>query len=389
VSGSLFERHPDDDVLADFAAEQLPQEQARDVETHVIDCPSCAQLLADAEQVRRLLHRGDHGPMPDGVWAGIETALAAESAATAGLASSPPTGSFAAMNRPDDDRAEDRAEDRADDDGVDDASARVDVTAGEDAPRDGRVPVPPPSMSFEEAPTAAWQRFLDEPPPPPIAPPVQVRVGRVVRSSIRSRRDVRTENRPAWRRLRERPRLAIAAAAAGVGILALGGIGVRSLIGSGSGTSVTDTIPGSTSGRSVVTRSGIDYTASTLAKQVPALLARETGAPATAPRPAGGARPAAGGTPSATAPGSATASNLASGVGSAKTVADPRQLASCLVGLGESGQAPVAVDLARYQGREAAIIVLQGKAGGHDVWVVARTCHLGAEGELAFKKLPA
>jgi hypothetical protein len=341
VSSSLFERHPDDDVLADFAAEQLSQEQAREIEAHVIDCQSCAQLLADAERVRRLLHTADSGPMPDDVWAGIETALAAEAAAAAGVATSPPTGSFAVPEHPEDDEDD--------------------------------VPVPPPAMSFDEAPTAAWQRFLEEPAPPPVAPPVQVRVGRVVRSSIRSRHDVRTEGQPAWRRLREQPRIAIAVAAAGVGILALGGFGVKSLVGSGSGASVTDSIPGGGAGHSLVTRSGIDYTASTLAAQVPALLARvSSGSPATSTRPAAG-----------------PVSTPASGVVSAKTVADPLQLASCLVGLGESGRTPLAVDLARYQGREAAIIVLPGKAGGHDVWVVARSCRAGAEGELAFKKLPA
>ncbi|MDQ1293097.1 MAG: hypothetical protein QG608_978, partial [Actinomycetota bacterium] len=47
--------HPDDDMLADLAADVLPVDQARMVEAHVLSCRTCTDLLADAESVRGVL----------------------------------------------------------------------------------------------------------------------------------------------------------------------------------------------------------------------------------------------------------------------------------------------------------------------------------------------
>jgi hypothetical protein len=43
----------------------------------------------------------------------------------------------------------------------------------------------------------------------------------------------------------------------------------------------------------------------------------------------------------------------------------------------------VAIDLARYNKQEAAIIVLPADGGvGYDVWVVARNCQPGSDGTI-------
>jgi hypothetical protein len=233
-------------------------------------------------------------------------------------------------------------------------------------------------MSFDEAPTAAWKAFLSEPPEPPPAEPVQQRVGRAVRS-IRSRRDVRTEDRVGRRW--QRPGVLVAAAAAGIAVLGLGGVATMSLIGDDHTDAATDSLPGA-SARNIVHASGAEYTALTLAQQVKSLVSTGSPGPAGTPAKVSPSASARGVTPPAS-------SARASAVTKPGTVADPARLAQCLTGLGDGGREAVAVDLARWKGREAAVIVLAGRAGGFDVWVVARDCRPGAEGTLAYKQLPA
>jgi hypothetical protein len=320
--------HPHQDLLADLAAGVLPLDQARLVEAHVIACQFCERILVDAERVRSLLSPPDPGPMPVDVWARIESGLA---------------GGRSAHTRASETRN------------------WLDTPAP--------VPAPPPSMSFDEAPTAAWKAFLTEPAEPPPAAPAQQRVGRAVRS-VRSRRDVRAEDRgePAWW---ARPGVLTGVAAAGLAVLGLGGWAAVSFIGGGGpADSAADALPGRNP-RSVIHASGADYTASTLVQQATSLA--RTGSPVATAKQSGSGSSIAGGSAAPVTPG---------------TVTDPTQLTACLRSLGESDREPLAVDLARYQGREAAVIVLAGKVGGYDIWVVARDCRPGAEGPLAFKSAP-
>jgi hypothetical protein len=60
-------QHPDDDLLADLAAEILPPEEAGGVEAHVRSCPTCLQVLSDSEVVRSALLQIPLDPMPDDV----------------------------------------------------------------------------------------------------------------------------------------------------------------------------------------------------------------------------------------------------------------------------------------------------------------------------------
>jgi hypothetical protein len=60
----------------------------------------------------------------------------------------------------------------------------------------------------------------------------------------------------------------------------------------------------------------------------------------------------------------------------------PKALQACLAAIGAAGVQPVAVDLAKYAGREAAIIVLPADGGGYDVWVVSRDCRPDNDGTI-------
>lgn len=70
----------------------------------------------------------------------------------------------------------------------------------------------------------------------------------------------------------------------------------------------------------------------------------------------------------------------------AAPLADPAGLAGCLTAIGADAS-PVAVDLARWQGRDAAVIVLPGVSGPASVrvWVVAPDCRPGADGLITYR----
>ena len=172
-------------------------------------------------------------------------------------------------------------------------------------------------------------------------------------SSAPSRRAVR------WR---ERTPGLLAAAAAVVLAVGLGGLILRG----GGGDSGTATSAGAsaelrtsaarTAAPPAVLASGTAYTRARLTTQVQALLADRPVADAGATAPRG-------------------------------RLATPAGLRDCVNALGATG-APLAVDLATFDGSPAAIFVLPAAGGGREVWVVSPSCRPGADGTRYFTRLP-
>jgi hypothetical protein len=139
----------------------------------------------------------------------------------------------------------------------------------------------------------------------------------------------------------------------------------------------------------VYERTGTKYTAAGLAKQAGALAAtmqlpavvRGTPAPA-ADR---SSTPVAG-TSGASAPAAAPRA-AALPDPTATDIANPAQLTGCLQALKASPDRVVAVDLATYDEREAAVIVLTAVGGGYEVFVVERTCSSADDRTLAYQAL--
>jgi hypothetical protein len=72
--------------------------------------------------------------------------------------------------------------------------------------------------------------------------------------------------------------------------------------------------------------------------------------------------------------GSSGQSGFTAGLADTTTLTTPAGLQACLGSLGASG-VPVLVDLATYEGKPVAVLVLPGPGGvGRQVWVVSRTC---------------
>ncbi len=178
-----------------------------------------------------------------------------------------------------------------------------------------------------------------------------------------------TPMRPSRRSRRSRWMPSAGAVAAGVALLMAAGIGISAL-----------TAPGDSSGREAglasdkaapTTRQPRDagvvanYTATTLAGGVQALVAGRTSAGA------GGAKP------------SATPLPLGAQQDSAESalarLRSPSQLAACVAELaGRPGVTPLAVDFAFYEGSPAVIIVLPGSdAASVQAWVVGPACTTG------------
>jgi hypothetical protein len=70
-----------------------------------------------------------------------------------------------------------------------------------------------------------------------------------------------------------------------------------------------------------------------------------------------------------------------------RRLASPEALSSCLRALDVDPGHVTAVDLARFQGEPAALVVVRDDAGGQDVWVVGRGCRQGDDQTRYFARI--
>ncbi|GAB3592539.1 hypothetical protein GCM10027446_13370 [Angustibacter peucedani] len=163
---------------------------------------------------------------------------------------------------------------------------------------------------------------------------------------------------------RRRPLLAVAAAL----VLVAGGGAALSQIMPGSGGADSSAAGGAAAsiaqrsagddaeqgtGQGVVRSiaSGTDYTRAGLAREVDATLARKT----------------------------------SSGVAGVQgPLSDATGVASCVAALGAGAARPLLVDVARFEGQPAAVVVLPATGGGREIWVVSTSCAPGQDGTKYF-----
>ena len=450
--------HPEDELLADLAADVLPIDAARQVEAHVIGCARCSQVLASAESIRGLLRQAPPEAMPPQVMARLEQALtavrqgrqpqpmprrAAGPMGAAGLpgalgvpGAAPPanaplrrdarTGRTGPQSQPTPHippapprppqpvRSEHPAEPELPGKGAQPAPNTSSYTVRPFKPKTTPDTVYPPSDA-----TTVQPAFRDEGPDPELTQPVRKRrsrpaapapetsgmtqlmrpirdrpPGKLTRmdstQAVRVRRQAMEEQKAdepsRW------PRISPQIAAAVVLVLALAG-GLVFWQARGGGSSADDASSTASAGSAsapllaTVQQSGTKYQKADLKSQVDQLVSRGLTTPASPDSKA--AADSGNTTLSAQSQGKPKASGEQSGSAAessgatdanAELLESPKALAACLKAIGHEGEQPVAVDLATYNDREAAILVLPGTGGGYDVWSVARTCQPGNDG---------
>ena len=170
----------------------------------------------------------------------------------------------------------------------------------------------------------------------------------------------------------------IAATVAVVG--AIGSVAWLSGVGrSGTSTGAAGSAASSAAAAAPVLATGTDYAGPTLAEQARTLVAAVRRQPMSAEsRSMDSSATAAGAGP-----------QVATGTTGDQSLRTPAALQACLSGLDTGGRQPAVVDLARYQGRDAAVVVVPAGNGGYDVYVVPRACGRGAIGKLAYTVVPA
>ncbi len=67
-------------------------------------------------------------------------------------------------------------------------------------------------------------------------------------------------------------------------------------------------------------------------------------------------------------------------------LATPAGVAACLAALGAPQSTPLLVDVARYLGSPAAVVVVPASGGGREIWVVSTTCSPGKDGTRYFTR---
>lgn len=399
MNGAIPPEHPDDDLLADLAADVLPTHQARAVEAHVMACGRCTSLLTDAAQMRNLLLSDDPGPMPPNVLARIDQALRIEAAAREGMADYPPPTApnavagnafgTARLSRPAPrstplPRVISPWEDTTTIEAFESARKRQDAQR-----RANSLPEGGDAATGTSSTTSGIAAPRSRGP----------RLTRPSRGPSRSRRDLREEVRDVKAGRRRNSRMLLAGAAGVVVMLGLGGYVVVGLLGNREATTASSAassaeaptaVAGNSAGGPPVLTTGTNYGGADLARQARALVGQvgqgDTGQRASSRRmlqtqPGEGA----GSAPAVPGPVAADAGN-ATDAGN-ESLRNLTTLNGCLSALRADGRRPVAVDLARYEGRDAAVIVLNGANGGYEVWVVTRDCRPGADGTIKYLDL--
>jgi hypothetical protein len=325
--------HVDAETLAAFREGLLRRRHAAQVKAHLAGCPQCAQTDAQLAGVTSLLASAPVPPMPAGLTARIEAALAAEAAARA--AGAPGTA-----------RAPDTAS----------GGAGAVGTAG--------VPAAAGTGSGDTASGGRWRPAAAGKPPHPASP----------------RPPGRAHRRGGGARTRSWVALRVAAVTAAVAVIAGGGYGLSQLAGGGAstGTSASRAEPASGQGsraasggkaaasmptrmsphaslaRPPIVSSGTRYQPQHLGVQVKAVLARYPSRPG--PRVSWGSLPA-----------------------SYSTFVN---LPACIRRV-SGGVTPRLVDVATYRGRPAAVIVVPAAPNRVRVWVVGPACNAAASDVLA------
>jgi hypothetical protein len=318
--------HADAATLAAFREELLSARKAAQVSAHLAACPRCAALEAQLAEVTTLLNRATAPPMPDALTARIQAALAAEAAARA--------------------------------------------PAGAPAPR----AVPAMSGAAVEGDGEA---------------------GAGTRSSNGHRTVDAAGRRRGWRgHGRSWLALRVAAVTAAVAVIAGGGYGVSQLLTGGSHTLNE-------------TASGSGAAAAPNIKKGPGPIPRMSAGGGFNSPPGGGIlaplviasgtnyQPATLGTQASTVLGRATSGADSSARAAGPTLAPSQRqaslfphLQSCLIHIG-NGQRAQLVDLAKYRGRPALIVVLPSPNGGKSrVLAIAPGCTATTANVLAKAPLP-